>query len=75
MGMFDRVSARCPNCNEIIEWQSKAGDCNLDDYSIESVPVEIAADIDGEYTSCDNCTHSVRIKSIFPITRLPMYVE
>ena len=29
MGMFDSLIVKCPNCNEQVEFQSKAGGCNL----------------------------------------------
>ena len=53
MGMFDAVIVRCPACNEAIEFQSKAGPCRLNDYSIEAVPVDIAIDLSGEAQECD----------------------
>lgn len=53
MGMFDSVFVKCPKCNKLIEFQSKAGKCNLLRYSHKSVPAEIAADLSNherEYT-------------------------
>jgi predicted RNA-binding Zn-ribbon protein involved in translation (DUF1610 family) len=55
MGMYDSVIARCPNCGNIIEWQSKAGKCSLYTFDIEEVPVEIAVDIAGETVECPEC--------------------
>ncbi len=53
MGMFDRVWAVCPKCNQTVEFQSKAGECTLQDYSINSVPPNIAQDIVGDEEMCD----------------------
>jgi len=54
MGMFDSVIMNC-ECGGKVEWQSKAGDCHLDVFSPNSVPVVIAADINGETAYCRNC--------------------
>lgn len=59
MGMFDSVRGRCPHCRKEVMLQSKAGECLLDTYDIESVPVEIAKDLNKtlkDYnTSCEHC--------------------
>ena len=65
MGMFDRVWARCPKCGAQVEFQSKAGECSLINYSFDSVPVEIAADLSGkEQRACDSCGATLRLWSI-----------
>lgn len=45
MGMFDSVFVPCPICKKLIEFQSKAGECNLKKYHYTSVPANIAMDI------------------------------
>ncbi len=52
MGMFDSVWAKCPKCDKDVEFQSKAGECCLIDYTSDSVPAVIAADIAGESNTC-----------------------
>jgi len=47
MGMFDSVFAPCPVCGKLLEFQSKAGKCDLKKYTHTSVPAEIAADLIG----------------------------
>jgi len=42
MGMFDSVMIKCTKCDKMIEVQSKAGDCCLNEYPEYAVPVEIA---------------------------------
>ena len=37
MGLFDEVYLHCPECGEIIEAQSKAGECSLRAYTEDSV--------------------------------------
>lgn len=63
MGMFDSVNAKCPECGGNIEFQSKSGECILRNFPITEVPLEIAADIDGEYGHCDQCHDHFQIKS------------
>ncbi len=36
MGMFDSVHAKCPQCGEESEFQSKEGACNLANYHVDS---------------------------------------
>lgn len=74
MGMFDSVIAKCPKCGDEIEFQSKSGDRSLRRYNINSVPPEIARDIDGEVQSC-SCGHLVKIKVSEPISRVRMTVD
>lgn len=43
--MYDSVIGDCPHCGKQVELQSKAGDCSLDRYEVEEVPVDIAKDL------------------------------
>ena len=38
MGMFDSVMVPCPKCGERAEFQSKAGDCHLEIFTIDDAP-------------------------------------
>lgn len=71
MGMFDTVVTNCPKCGERNEIQTKAGDCCLDVYEIDSVPVEIARSLDGQERWCDKCGH--KYKTVWP-SRVPARV-
>lgn len=62
MGMFDRVWAECPNCQKDLEIQSKAGECMLRDYTLETAPTEIIEAIMGKYAYCANCDRSWQVK-------------
>jgi len=55
MGMFDSIYAPCPKCNILVETQSKRGDCSLKRYHVNSVPFEIAQDINGNRMKCRGC--------------------
>jgi phage FluMu protein Com len=61
MGMFDSVFVSCPNCGHVVEFQSKAGACNLSAYTVDNVPLKILADIDGESKVCPKCQHVIRV--------------
>jgi endogenous inhibitor of DNA gyrase (YacG/DUF329 family) len=61
MGMFDRIWATCPECGTGVEFQSKAGECVLHDYSRTEVPPEIAHDIDQERERCPQCDTIVQL--------------
>ncbi len=52
--MFDSVYATC-DCGGSIEWQSKADDCCLAQYSPGSMPPAIARDLEGETAQCRKC--------------------
>jgi len=69
MGMYDEVIIRCPDCNEIVKLQSKAGECQFQTYSLDDCPIEIANErrraiqhlIDREIY-CTNCSARLTIK-------------
>lgn len=60
MGMYDSVFIYCPECYTSVEFQSKASDCSLAEYSQESVPIEIARDIFGQTRKCSKCGFTVK---------------
>ena len=64
MGMYDSVFAPCPCCNQELEWQTKAGDCNLDSYSPEAVPLDVAKGVNGDIRTCSYC--GVRVTILIP---------
>lgn len=63
MGMFDSVVCKCRNkdCEAEIEFQSKAGICDLNRYSIDEVPLSVAEDIDGQTEVCKKCQFETTI--------------
>jgi len=54
MGLFDEVYTTC-DCGGNVSWQSKAGECVMSSYHIDSVPVAIADDVDGMGAQCEKC--------------------
>ena len=62
MGLYDTVYMRCTNCGNKMGIQSKAGECDLNEYQLHDVPPAIAGSLVGEVIKCENCgqTHLVR---------------
>lgn len=67
MGMFDSVFVECTECSEPVEFQSKAGVCEMKRYHVSSVPLKVAVDLDGETARCSFCNHEM---AIVPETRI-----
>ena len=61
MGMFDSIYVSCPTCDEQIEFQSKAGPCDLKRYHYKNVPAAIAMSISGETEICKYCNDKVTL--------------
>lgn len=59
MSCFDSYIKKCPNCGEPVEFQSKAGECDMLTYEGNSVPPEIAASVNGESRDCESCGECV----------------
>lgn len=58
--MFDEVEFPCPDCGRTNSVQSKAGSCSLIRYDVGRVPLNIAADVDGEVVEC-KCGKMIRL--------------
>ncbi|NRB18953.1 MAG: hypothetical protein HRU33_15670 [Rhodobacteraceae bacterium] len=68
--MFLIVTARCPKCDEEIEFQSKAGDCLVETYDAElGVPPEIAVDLQFDFETCyhNGCNATIELIPTIPI--------
>ena len=55
MGMFDAVWVPCPNCGKPMEWQTKAGACNMDSYTLETAYPELLTDIMNDARYHETC--------------------
>lgn len=76
MGMYDSVLVKCTKCEEdYIEFQTKAGKCELVDYSPSSVPMQIALALDGIAESCRTCGHTVTLYMPMRIDKVCMVVK
>lgn len=74
IGMFDRIIFTCPTCHTPIEEQSKAGKCNLLQFSETAVPLSIASDIKGNILHCGNCKGAFIIR-LSAAPDVPMRLE
>ncbi len=55
MGLFDSVMADCPNCGAKLEFQSKAGECYMNVYSVEDAPDDVVRDVLNRPEYCRHC--------------------
>jgi hypothetical protein len=60
VGMFDSLYVEC-RCGKRVEFQSKAGDCVLRDYTLEDVPHAVAGDLIGERQKCE-CGNTITLR-------------
>ncbi len=61
MGTYDSVWMKCPRCDDKVEFQSKAGKCILEHFTMEDVPRNVAQDILGQTTICEKCELAITI--------------
>jgi endogenous inhibitor of DNA gyrase (YacG/DUF329 family) len=67
MGMFDSVIVRCPKCGTEVEFQSKAGECRLNNYAPESAPPAVLVDTVGQTATCPTCATKVESVLMGPV--------
>lgn len=53
MGLYDSVFVNCPKCGAQVEFQTKAGECRLKQYTHISVPSGIAEYLNGSKERCE----------------------
>lgn len=56
MGCYDTVILTCPQCSYPYYAQSKGGLCNLDTFESDSVPLDVASDVNRHAPfTCEVC--------------------
>lgn len=75
MGMLDSVFAKCPDCGAEVEFQSKAGICELKKYHSDSVPANVADALNGRIERCLACAAQVNVTLAAPIPRVALVVS
>ena len=59
MGMYDTVSMTCPNCGSHTKYQSKCGPKGMKNFSIDTAPLFVIADLkdeaDNDNLFCQDC--------------------
>ena len=55
MSCYDIVKIPCPKCGELVEAQTKSGECNQKEYLGGGAPARLLAELDEEVFKCSNC--------------------
>lgn len=63
MGMFDTVYLTCPHCNEEIDCQTKSGECMLNSYTIDNMPMSIPSAMLG-FNHCYRCQKAFEVEMV-----------
>ena len=66
--MFDKIFLKCPNCKGTLEFQSKGGECMLDEYEERNVSWNVILPVNGEIAKCPKCSKNIKLK----ISNLPL---
>lgn len=74
MGCYDSVFVNCPQCKRRVEFQTKAGACELKKYDAGCVPPELARSLHKKTEVC-KCGAKVQLRLYGPILRVPMRVK
>ena len=45
MGVYDTVWVKCPTCGEENPFQSKSGDCILENYTLDNCPPDVLVNV------------------------------
>lgn len=45
MGMYDSVWVKCPRCKKENEFQTKSGECILENYTLENCPEDVLMNV------------------------------
>ena len=62
--MFDKIFLKCPNCKGTLEFQSKGGECMLDEYEEGNVSWDVILPVNGEIVRCLKCLKNIRLKIV-----------
>jgi hypothetical protein len=55
MGLFDSIYAPCAHCGAPLEFQTKAGDCQMDRFEIDTAPAYLLWDVKDDPKHCIKC--------------------
>ena len=61
MGTYDTIVVLCPNCGARVHFQSKAGICQMLEYTVAEAPAEIKADLITRKEKCTGCGKTVKL--------------
>lgn len=56
MGLFDTVWVKCPKCGAPSGFQSKSGECGLNNYQLDTAPLDAMQDVNRHAPNeCEKC--------------------
>jgi len=61
MGVYNTILVPCPNCENIVKFQTKSGSKLLTEYNIKNVPKIELKGIYGETEYCSQCKTKIKI--------------
>jgi len=67
MGCFDSIWVPCPDCGEESEFQSKGGECLLQNYKLHEAPADVLSDVNRHApNTCVKCgtVYHVEVKCV-----------
>lgn len=66
MGSFNSLYVKCKSCGELVEFQTKAGDCSMKTLSLNTISLSEIEDLDGDSTYCGSCKelNTLRIETV-----------
>lgn len=68
MGMFDTVLFSCEDCGKMNEFQSKADECILGNYTIDNAPLSILVDMFyAGNIKCEHCGCMMRLDFMYAV--------
>lgn len=70
MALHDTVFVHCPECKKSAKIQTKAGPCNLMNYSCRKVPLSIAEDLNDTSLTCEHCNLTFTLVCPVPYVRM-----
>ena len=67
MGMYDTVWVPCPSCQTKYPAQTKSGPCYMDEFEIDSVPEDVAEDVNRHAPfTCQKCGNVFQVGELAP---------
>lgn len=75
MGLYDTLNIDCPRCGNPVEFQSKAGPCEMRSYHLHYVPVVVAHDLNGKVEQCRGCDQYVVVRIPGVVNTVAMIAE
>ena len=65
MGCYDMVMVPCPKCGIEEQFQSKGGDCLLQEYSLADCPEDVLADVNRHApATCGKCGTMFKVADV-----------